>query len=143
MRLDNLASDVACKPLIAGLISVRRLMPGVEKMVKSAAVQNLIDRPSMNLPEAIESRNMVEVDDRFYKLSNPDGPWLVRRVFYPIEDTIMHAVIEREDRHGGRNVISVYALLDSTIFRPDRRDPEAANTSIRRRRRGDFIRYPH
>ena len=112
-------------------------------MVKSAAVQNPIDRHSTTQPEAFETRNMVEVGDRFYKLSNPDGPWFVRRVFYPIEDTIQHAVIEREDGHGGRSVISVYALVDSTIFRPDRRDPEAVNNGIRRRRRGDFIRYPH
>lgn len=112
-------------------------------MVKSAAVQNLIDRHSTNAPEALKTGNAVEVGDRFYKLSNPDGPWSVRRVFYPIEDTIPHAVIERKDGHGGRSVLSVYALLDSTIFRPDRRDPEAMNSGIRRRRRGDFIRYPH
>lgn len=112
-------------------------------MVKSAAAQNLIDRHSTNFPEAIGTRSVVEVGDRFYKLSNPDGPWFVRRVFYPIEDTILHAAIEREDGRGGRSVISVHALLDSTIFRPDRRDPDAVNNGIRRRRRGDFIRYPH
>ena len=112
-------------------------------MVKSAAVQNLFDRHSTNPPEVFETRNRVEVGDRYYKLSNLDGPWFVRRVFYPFEDTILHAVIEREDGYGGRSVISVYALLDSTIFRPDRRDPEAVNHGIRRRRRGDFIRYPH
>ncbi len=112
-------------------------------MVKSAAAQNLVDRHSTNLPEAFETRNAVEVGDRFYKLSNPDGPWFVRRVFHPIQETILHAVIEREDGHGGRSVISVYALLDSMIFRSDRRDPEAVNNGIRRRRRGDFIRYPH
>ena len=112
-------------------------------MVKNADIQNRINRHSKNPSEAIGTRNTVEVGDRFYKISNPDRPWFVRRVFYPIEETILHSVIDREDGYGGRSVISVLALLDSTFFRPDRRELEAVNKSIRRRRRGDGIRYPH
>ena len=82
----------------------------------------------------------IEVGERLYKVGNPDLIWSVRRVFYPNDHAVPHAVIVREGATEDRNVISISTLLDTATFRRDRRNPQSVNMEEHHRRRTDFLR---
>jgi len=98
-------------------------------------------RPQETDPQAAVLSTGIEVGERFYKAGQPHRVWIVCKVYCPETETIPHVVIEREDTPGERALMSVYALLDESSFRRDRRDPISVNVDGRRRRRSDFLRF--
>lgn len=82
----------------------------------------------------------VAVGDHFFKVGGGETPWVVQRVFVTQADGIPHVALAREDDADHRTVISVVALLEENIFKPDRRDAQSENTPDQRRRKTDW--YP-
>ncbi len=123
-----------------GRIDAGGQMP--DTMTANAQVLKTEDHalPSADAQAAVLSTG-IEVGDRFYKTGQPHRVWVVRKIYCPETETIPHVVIEREDTPGERTLMSVYALLDESCYRRDRRDPISVNVEGKRRRRSDFLRF--
>jgi len=63
----------------------------------------------------------VAVGERFYKVGVHESVWVVKRIFNPRASDIPHAVIEQVGGGSGSGLISLTALLDTRVYRPDRR----------------------
>lgn len=95
-------------------------------MAMGARLQNVFDWYSSGPPAANQTDHNVEVGDRFYKVGYPDLSWCVDRIFCPSDGYIPHAVIVRDGNFHAHSVVSLSALTDRSIFRPDQRNDAVA-----------------
>ena len=86
---------------------------------------------------APESRDGVQVGDRFYKVGRWESIWVVQRLFKPDGNSTLHAKIVREGNPGDVTIISTEVLLDDSVYKPDRRTHEEHDKHAPARRKND------
>lgn len=69
-----------------------------------------------------EDMKSVKIGDRFFQVGGASG-WVVEKIFNPIVSDVPHAVIVRDEENDSK-IISLSALLDTDIFRYERRNDE-------------------
>jgi hypothetical protein len=81
----------------------------------------------------------VAVGERYYKVGVHESVWVVKRIFNPRASDIPHAVIEQVGGGSGSGLISLTTLLDTRVYRPDRRGQERDEPTPYHRRRWDTL----
>lgn len=79
----------------------------------------------------------VELGDRFYQVGMGSAVWTIERICETKNCDIPHVVIHRGGAFPSTKILSVVTLMDTSLYRRDRRDPERENQSEKRRRKDD------
>lgn len=81
----------------------------------------------------------VKVGARYFQVGGNESKWVIERIVKPIVSDVVHVVVVREGRHPSSKMVSISALLDTDIFRPERRDEndKTVERENKARRRSD------
>ncbi len=79
----------------------------------------------------------IEVGDRFFQVGMGLTVWTVDRLFHTETCDIPHAVITRSGSCPDSKILSANTLGDTSLYRRDRREPNAINESRKTRRHQD------
>ena len=91
-------------------------------------------------PATYPEMDLVEPGDRFYQIGMGQTAWVVERLYKSSICEIPHAVITKSGTFPQTKILSVMALLDTIVFRRDKREPGVQNKTDHQRRRSDFLR---
>lgn len=79
----------------------------------------------------------VEIGDRFFQSGTGPSVWTVERICTPEACEIQHVVIARGGPFPDSKVVSAMTLIDTNLYRRERRDPVFKNETENRRRHMD------
>lgn len=81
----------------------------------------------------------VVVGSRYFQVGGTERKWIIQRVFKPAVSDVPHAVMVREGSEHTNKMVSISALMDPSIFRPERRDDHKSGVERenKARRRSD------